>query len=73
MQPKCPQLTTDVLRVWDPDSSPAELLFSSLGNLSTEVGHLEHKDYPGRFVFRLYSASQMFLQSITEFYRSDYI
>uniref|UniRef100_UPI001ED86138 chondroitin sulfate proteoglycan 4-like n=1 Tax=Scatophagus argus TaxID=75038 RepID=UPI001ED86138 len=44
------QLTTDVLRVLDPDSSPAELVFSSLGNLSTEVGHLEHQDYPGRAI-----------------------
>lgn len=68
MQPKCPQLTTDVLRVWDPDSSPEELLFSSLGNLSTEVGHLEHQDYPGRFVLRLYSAAQIFLQPIAEVY-----
>lgn len=44
------QLTTDVLRVWDPDSSPAELVFSSLGKLHTEAGYLEHLDYPGRLV-----------------------
>ncbi|XP_075935926.1 chondroitin sulfate proteoglycan 4-like [Anarhichas minor] len=44
------QLTTDVLRAWDPDSSPAELVFSSLGNLKTEVGHLEHQEYPGRAI-----------------------
>ncbi|XP_059214410.1 chondroitin sulfate proteoglycan 4-like [Centropristis striata] len=44
------QLTTDVLRVSDPDSSAADLVFSSLGNLNTEVGHLEHQDYPGRAV-----------------------
>ncbi|XP_068430681.1 chondroitin sulfate proteoglycan 4-like [Clinocottus analis] len=44
------QLTTDVLRVWDPDSSPAELVFSSLGNLNTGVGHLEHQEYPGRAI-----------------------
>ncbi|XP_074474956.1 chondroitin sulfate proteoglycan 4-like [Sebastes fasciatus] len=44
------QLTTDVLRVWDPDSSPDELVFSSLGNLNTEVGHLEHQDYSGRAI-----------------------
>ncbi|XP_044030460.1 chondroitin sulfate proteoglycan 4-like isoform X1 [Siniperca chuatsi] len=43
-------LTTDVLRVSDPDSSPAELVFSSLGNLNTDVGHLEHQDYPGRAI-----------------------
>ncbi|KAM8828482.1 chondroitin sulfate proteoglycan 4-like isoform 2-T2 [Spinachia spinachia] len=44
------QLTADMLRVWDPDSSPAELVFSSLGNLSAEVGHLEHQDYPSRAI-----------------------
>nr|XP_020465475.1 chondroitin sulfate proteoglycan 4-like [Monopterus albus] len=44
------KLTTDVLRVSDPDSSPAELVFSSLGNLNTEAGHLEHQDYPGRAI-----------------------
>ncbi|XP_068588507.1 chondroitin sulfate proteoglycan 4-like [Cebidichthys violaceus] len=44
------QLTTDLLRVWDPDSSPAELVFSSLGNLNTEVGHLEHQENPGRAI-----------------------
>ncbi|XP_072228140.1 chondroitin sulfate proteoglycan 4-like [Leuresthes tenuis] len=42
------QLTTDVLSVSDPDSSPEELLFSSLGNLNTEAGYLEHQDYPER-------------------------
>ncbi|KAM9425771.1 chondroitin sulfate proteoglycan 4-like [Pholidichthys leucotaenia] len=42
------QMTTDVLRVWDPDSSPEQLVFSSLGNINTEAGHLEHQDYPGR-------------------------
>lgn len=41
-----------MLRVSDPDSSSAELVFSSLGNLSAEAGHLEHKDYPGRLVLR---------------------
>ncbi|GLD55148.1 chondroitin sulfate proteoglycan 4-like protein [Lates japonicus] len=44
------QLTTDVLRVSDPDSNPAELVFSSLANLNTEAGHLEHQDYPGRAI-----------------------
>ncbi|XP_040013786.1 chondroitin sulfate proteoglycan 4-like [Xiphias gladius] len=44
------QMTTDVLRVSDPDSSPAELVFSSLGNLNTAAGHLEHQDYPGRAI-----------------------
>uniref|UniRef100_UPI003AADBE43 chondroitin sulfate proteoglycan 4-like n=1 Tax=Centroberyx gerrardi TaxID=166262 RepID=UPI003AADBE43 len=44
------QLTTDVLRVSDPDSSPADLVFGSLGNLNTEAGYLEHQDYPGRAI-----------------------
>ncbi|XP_060917242.1 chondroitin sulfate proteoglycan 4-like [Labrus mixtus] len=44
------QLTTDVLRVLDPDSSSSELMLSSLGNLNTEAGHLEHQDYPGRAI-----------------------
>lgn len=48
------QLTTDVLRVSDPDSSPAELIFSSLGN-SSEGGHLEDQDSPGRLVLWLSS------------------
>ncbi|XP_062290022.1 chondroitin sulfate proteoglycan 4-like [Scomber scombrus] len=43
-------LTTDVLRVSDPDSNPEDLVFSSLGNLNTEAGHLEHQDYPGRAI-----------------------
>lgn len=43
------QLTTDVLRVSDPDSSPAQLIVTSLGN-SSEGGHLEDQDSPGRFV-----------------------
>lgn len=42
-----------MLKVSDPDSSPAELVFSSLGNLNTEAGYLEHQDYPGRFVLWL--------------------
>ncbi|XP_026153223.1 chondroitin sulfate proteoglycan 4-like [Mastacembelus armatus] len=44
------RLTTNMLRVSDPDSSPAELVFSSLGNLNTEAGHLEHQDYPGKAI-----------------------
>lgn len=51
------QLTTDVLRVADPDSSAAQLIFSSLGN-SSEGGHLEDQDSPGRFVLRLSSIVQ---------------
>ncbi|XP_061590352.1 chondroitin sulfate proteoglycan 4-like [Cololabis saira] len=42
------QLTTDILRVSDPDSSPDELVFSSMGNQDTEAGYLEHQDFPGR-------------------------
>ncbi|KAF7655510.1 hypothetical protein LDENG_00054980 [Lucifuga dentata] len=52
------KLTTDVLRVSDPDSSLADLAFSSLGNLSTEAGHLEHQDYPGRAI-TLFSLSDL--------------
>ncbi|XP_019937105.2 chondroitin sulfate proteoglycan 4-like isoform X1 [Paralichthys olivaceus] len=44
------QLTTDVLRVSDPDSSSEGLMFSSLGELYTEAGHLQHEDYPERAV-----------------------
>ncbi|KAM4634137.1 chondroitin sulfate proteoglycan 4-like [Polymixia lowei] len=44
------RLSTDVLRVSDPDSNPAELVFSSLGNLNAEAGYLEHQDYPGRAI-----------------------
>lgn len=53
MHSQFPQLTTDVLRALDPDSSPEELVFSSLGNLNTEAGYLEHQDYPGRLVLWL--------------------
>uniref|UniRef100_A0A8C4F5Y6 Laminin G domain-containing protein n=1 Tax=Dicentrarchus labrax TaxID=13489 RepID=A0A8C4F5Y6_DICLA len=42
--------TAEWLDVSDPDSSPAELVFSSLGNLNSEVGHLEHQDFPGRAI-----------------------
>nr|XP_057909627.1 chondroitin sulfate proteoglycan 4-like isoform X2 [Doryrhamphus excisus] len=42
------QLTTDVLRASDPDSSHADLVFSSMGNLVNDAGHLEHRDQPGR-------------------------
>ncbi|XP_034566115.1 chondroitin sulfate proteoglycan 4-like [Notolabrus celidotus] len=44
------QLKTDMLRVSDPDSGPEELMFSSMGNLNSEAGHLEHQDYPGRAI-----------------------
>ncbi|XP_047424950.1 chondroitin sulfate proteoglycan 4-like isoform X2 [Mugil cephalus] len=43
------RLTTDMLRVSDPDSGPEELIFSSLGNLNT-AGYLEHQDFPGRAI-----------------------
>ncbi|XP_054612370.1 chondroitin sulfate proteoglycan 4-like isoform X2 [Dunckerocampus dactyliophorus] len=54
------QLTTDVLRASDPDSSPADLVFSSMGNLDNEAGHLEHRDQPGRptKVFSLYDLEE---------------
>ncbi|KAM3874426.1 chondroitin sulfate proteoglycan 4-like [Diretmus argenteus] len=44
------QLTTELLRVSDPDSRPAELVFSSPGNLNIQAGHLEHQDFPGRAI-----------------------
>ncbi|KAF3702208.1 Chondroitin sulfate proteoglycan 4 [Channa argus] len=54
------QLTTDVLRVSDPDSSPVDLVFSALGNLSSDAGYLEHQDYPGRAIklFSLHDLEQ---------------
>ncbi|KAK2818971.1 hypothetical protein Q5P01_024532 [Channa striata] len=52
------QLTTDVLRVSDPDSSSADLVFSSLGNLSSDAGFLEHQDYPGRAI-KLFSLQDL--------------
>lgn len=42
------QLTTDVLRVTDPDSAPEDLVFDSLADIRTEAGYLEHQDYPDR-------------------------
>ncbi|XP_015241759.1 PREDICTED: chondroitin sulfate proteoglycan 4-like [Cyprinodon variegatus] len=42
------QLTTDMLRVSDPDSRPEDLVFSTMGNLNSEAGYLENQDYPGR-------------------------
>uniref|UniRef100_A0A087XDS5 Laminin G domain-containing protein n=1 Tax=Poecilia formosa TaxID=48698 RepID=A0A087XDS5_POEFO len=42
------QLTTDMLRVSDPDNSPEDLVFNSMGNLNSEAGYLENLDYPGR-------------------------
>ncbi|XP_056157893.1 chondroitin sulfate proteoglycan 4-like [Lampris incognitus] len=44
------QLSSEVLRVSDPDSRPAELQFSCVGNLSTEAGHVEHREQPGRSI-----------------------
>uniref|UniRef100_A0A3Q2PEK0 Chondroitin sulfate proteoglycan 4-like n=1 Tax=Fundulus heteroclitus TaxID=8078 RepID=A0A3Q2PEK0_FUNHE len=35
-------------KVSDPDSSPEDLVFSSMGNLNSEAGYLENQDYPGR-------------------------
>lgn len=50
-----------MLRVSDPDSSPDELVFSSMGNLNTDAGYLEHQDYPGRLVLEdgLYQCIQI--------------
>ncbi|KAM6984670.1 chondroitin sulfate proteoglycan 4-like [Aplochiton taeniatus] len=53
------QLTCDVLHVADPDSNSTQLVFSSMGDLNTEAGHLEHQDHPGRPITRF---SQMDLE-----------
>uniref|UniRef100_A0AAV2J0C1 Laminin G domain-containing protein n=1 Tax=Knipowitschia caucasica TaxID=637954 RepID=A0AAV2J0C1_KNICA len=42
------QLTSEVVRVTDPDSAAEDLVFNSLADIRTEAGHLEHLDYPGR-------------------------
>ncbi|XP_072309617.1 chondroitin sulfate proteoglycan 4-like [Eucyclogobius newberryi] len=42
------KLTTEVLRVTDPDSAPEDLVFNSLADIRTEAGYLEHHDYPDR-------------------------
>lgn len=39
-----------MLRVSDPDNSPEDLVFNSMGNLNSEAGYLENLDYPGRLV-----------------------
>ncbi|XP_077593713.1 chondroitin sulfate proteoglycan 4-like [Stigmatopora nigra] len=43
------QLTRDLLNASDPDSSEADLVFSSMGNFD-EAGHLEHRDNPNKAV-----------------------
>ncbi|XP_061657566.1 chondroitin sulfate proteoglycan 4-like [Syngnathoides biaculeatus] len=43
------QLTRSVLNASDPDSSHADLVFSSTGNFN-RAGHLEHKDHPHRAI-----------------------
>uniref|UniRef100_A0A3B3TXG6 Chondroitin sulfate proteoglycan 4-like n=1 Tax=Poecilia latipinna TaxID=48699 RepID=A0A3B3TXG6_9TELE len=35
-------------KVSDPDNSPEDLVFNSMGNLNSEAGYLENLDYPGR-------------------------
>ncbi|XP_027880417.1 chondroitin sulfate proteoglycan 4-like isoform X2 [Xiphophorus couchianus] len=52
------QLTTDMLRVSDPDNSPEDLVFNSMGNLNSEAGYLENLDYPGRPI-NLFSLSDL--------------
>lgn len=49
-----------MLQVLDPDSSPVELVCSSLGNLSSEAGHLEDTDFPGRLVLQFHKIQQIF-------------
>ncbi|KAM7391293.1 hypothetical protein PAMP_021993 [Pampus punctatissimus] len=43
-------LTTDVLKATDIDSSYRDLVFSVLGNLNADAGHLEIEDNPGTAV-----------------------
>lgn len=44
------RLTTDVLKATDIDSSPADLVFSVLGNLNANAGYLEVENNPGTAV-----------------------
>uniref|UniRef100_A0A3P9NFA6 Chondroitin sulfate proteoglycan 4-like n=1 Tax=Poecilia reticulata TaxID=8081 RepID=A0A3P9NFA6_POERE len=48
----------DMLRVSDPDNSPEDLVFNSMGNLNSEAGYLENLDYPGRPI-NLFSLSDL--------------
>ncbi len=44
------RMSTDVLRVIDPDSNSIDLMFSVLGNLNAGSGFLEIEEQPGRAV-----------------------
>ncbi|XP_031434003.1 chondroitin sulfate proteoglycan 4 [Clupea harengus] len=44
------RLTTDMLRVIDPDSNSTDLIFTVLGNLNTDAGFLEIEDDPGQAI-----------------------
>ncbi|RXN21385.1 chondroitin sulfate proteoglycan 4-like protein [Labeo rohita] len=44
------RLSTDVLRVIDPDTNSTDLMFSVLGNLNAGSGFLEIEEHPGRAV-----------------------
>uniref|UniRef100_A0A673NAL3 Chondroitin sulfate proteoglycan 4-like n=1 Tax=Sinocyclocheilus rhinocerous TaxID=307959 RepID=A0A673NAL3_9TELE len=44
------RMSTDVLRVIDPDSNSTDLMFSVLGNLNAGSGFLEIEEQPGRAV-----------------------
>ncbi|TRZ00133.1 hypothetical protein DNTS_034625 [Danionella cerebrum] len=44
------RLSTDVLRVIDPDTNSTDLRFSVLGNTNTNSGFLEIEEHPGRAV-----------------------
>ncbi|XP_055064955.2 chondroitin sulfate proteoglycan 4 [Misgurnus anguillicaudatus] len=54
------RLSTDVIRVTDPDSNSTDLIFSVLGNLNAHSGFLEIEDHPGRAVtsFALHDLEQ---------------
>uniref|UniRef100_A0A671PRP4 Chondroitin sulfate proteoglycan 4-like n=1 Tax=Sinocyclocheilus anshuiensis TaxID=1608454 RepID=A0A671PRP4_9TELE len=43
-------MSTDVLRVIDPDTNSTHLMFSVLGNLNADSGFLEIEEHPGRAV-----------------------
>uniref|UniRef100_A0A3B5LFX8 Laminin G domain-containing protein n=1 Tax=Xiphophorus couchianus TaxID=32473 RepID=A0A3B5LFX8_9TELE len=45
-------------KVSDPDNSPEDLVFNSMGNLNSEAGYLENLDYPGRPI-NLFSLSDL--------------
>ncbi|KAK7916074.1 hypothetical protein WMY93_011835 [Mugilogobius chulae] len=53
------QLSSEVLRVSDPDTTPEDLLFNSLADIRTEAGFLEHQDYPHRPADNIFSLQDL--------------